>query len=238
MDRKILVIPEKTDIEFEQVFESWTDKGGVIKRLGKYWIKDDYLDRQNISIYGNQTFALILSQIYNVDLISPDDKLVARIDNKWTKRKIEIKTIADIDKDSFPIFIKPVTPKAFIAGVFKNADDFDNTLGALEKNEEVLESNVIEDIKAEARAYVKNGIIKDIAFYEGNSNINEGNIFLQNFIEKHLELLPEVVVIDIAYSESLGWLILEFNACWGAGLNNCKADKVIDCIIDATKDKK
>jgi hypothetical protein len=101
-----------------------------------------------------------------------------------------------------------------------------------------LVSNIIDDIKAEARAYVKNGTIKDIAFYEGDSNINEGNIFLQNFIEKHLELLPEVVVIDIAYSERLGWLILEFNACWGAGLNNCKADKVIGCIIDATKDKK
>jgi hypothetical protein len=109
MDRKTLVIPEKTDIEFEQVFKSWTDKGGVIKRLGKYWIKDDYLDRQNISIYGNQTFALILSQIYNVELISPDDKLVTRIEYEWTKRRIEIKTIADIDKDSFPIFIKPVT---------------------------------------------------------------------------------------------------------------------------------
>jgi hypothetical protein len=28
--------------------------------------------------------------------------------------------------------------------------------------------------------------------------------------------------------------ILEFNACWGAGLNNCKAEKVIECIIGAT----
>jgi hypothetical protein len=38
----------------------------------------------------------------------------------------------------------------------------------------------------------------------------------------------------MAYDEQIGWFILEFNACWGAGLNNCKAEKVIDCIIDAT----
>jgi hypothetical protein len=46
--------------------------------------------------------------------------------------------------------------------------------------------------------------------------------------------LPRVVVVDIAFSELTGWFILEFNACWGAGLNNCKAEKVIDCIIGAT----
>lgn len=46
--------------------------------------------------------------------------------------------------------------------------------------------------------------------------------------------LPRVVVIDIAYNQEKGWFVLEFNACWGAGLNNCNAEKVIDCIIGAT----
>ena len=43
-----------------------------------------------------------------------------------------------------------------------------------------------------------------------------------------------VGIIDLAYSEEAGWFILEFNACWGAGLNSCKAENVIDCIIGAT----
>lgn len=45
---------------------------------------------------------------------------------------------------------------------------------------------------------------------------------------------PQAVVVDIAYSGQTGWFVLEFNACWGAGLNNCNADKVIECIIGAT----
>lgn len=59
----ILLIPEKTDIEFEQVFETWTNNGGAIKRLGKYWIRDEMLAKERIAIYGNQTFALVLAQM-------------------------------------------------------------------------------------------------------------------------------------------------------------------------------
>ena len=91
MNKTILLIPEKTDIEFEQVFKIWTDKGGEIRRLGKYWIKDESLNGRKIAIYGNQTFSLVLAQIYNVELISPDDKDIAKIDQNWIKRKIEIK---------------------------------------------------------------------------------------------------------------------------------------------------
>lgn len=30
-----LLIPEKADIEFEQLLAAWTNKGGLIKRLGR-----------------------------------------------------------------------------------------------------------------------------------------------------------------------------------------------------------
>jgi hypothetical protein len=235
MDKTILLIPEKTDIEFEQVFKIWTDNGGEIRRIGKYWIKDESLNGQKIAIYGNQTFSLVLAQIYNVELISPNDKDIAKLDSIWTKRKIEIKTISDITETDFPIFIKPVIPKSFIASVFSTLEDFENATKGLEKTEELMVSTIVTDITAEARAYLKNGIVKDIALYEGNADIKEGRLFLQKFAEKNLNILPAVVVTDIAYSEKLGWFVLEFNACWGAGLNNCDAEKVIDCIIEATK---
>jgi hypothetical protein len=238
MKKTILLIPEKTDIEFEQVFKTWTENGGEIRRLGKYWIKDETLNGQNIAIYGNHTFSLVLAEIYKVELISPEDKDIAKLDQKWVKRNIELKTISDITENIFPIFIKPVVPKLFVASVFSTFKDFEKATFGLEKTEEILTSKIIDDIKAEARGYLKKGIIKDIALYEGNANIKEVELFLQNFAENNLDILPEVVVIDIAYSEKIGWFVLEFNACWGAGLNNCKAEKVIDCIIDATKNLK
>jgi hypothetical protein len=58
----ILLIPEKTDIEFEAVEAVWTARGGQIRRLGKYWISDETLFNQPLAIYGNQTFAMVLAQ--------------------------------------------------------------------------------------------------------------------------------------------------------------------------------
>ena len=75
----ILLIPQKTDIELEQVFSAWIENGGRVKRLDKFWIRDGELAKQKISIYGNQAFAFVVAQIYNVELLSPDDTLVARL---------------------------------------------------------------------------------------------------------------------------------------------------------------
>lgn len=231
----VILIPEKTDPEFEQIFECWTTQGGEIKRLGKYWIKDETIANQPIAIYGNQTFALVLAQVYDVDLISCDDKLIATLDQAWTKRNLTVKTVSTVTENDFPVFIKPVIPKIFTASVFYDLESFKEVIQGLETSTEVLLSTIITSIKAEARGYIKQGKIKDLALYEGNAELTSGVTFLENFAKINQQLLPEVVVVDIAFTEDLGWFILEFNSCWGAGLNNCKADKVIDCIIDATK---
>ena len=46
--------------------------------------------------------------------------------------------------------------------------------------------------------------------------------------------LPKSYVLDIGYNKANGWFIIEFNASWGAGLNGCQAEKVIECIRTAT----
>ncbi len=233
-EKTILLIPEKTDIEFEAVFAIWTKRGGQIKRLGKYWIRDEELAKQRIAVYGNQTFSLILAQIYDVMLLSPDDTLIARLENKWIKRNIEVKKIGQVKENDFPVFIKPVIPKIFLAGIFPDLVAFNAVTTGLADTEEILVSNIIDDIQAEARSFVMNGTIKDIALYEGRADLESGKDFLSDFIDHNKEALPEVVVIDIAFSPNAGWFVLEFNACWGAGLNNCRAENVIDCIIAAT----
>jgi len=230
----ILLIPEKTDIEFEQVFATWTSNGGEIRRLGKYWIKDEELSDRRIAIYGNQTFAFVLAQIYGVELLSPDDTLIARLDVIWTGRNVQLRQIGEIHENDFPVFIKPVIPKIFVAGVFETATAFKEVVQGLTPDEQILVSSIVNPIEAEARAFIMNGEIKDIALYEGVASLDEGRAFLTSFIENSRNDLPDAVVVDIAFNEQTGWFVLEFNACWGAGLNNCSAEKVIDCIINAT----
>jgi len=228
-----LLIPEKTDMEFEQVFIALTKNGGRIKRLGKFWIKDEGLASQKIAIYGNQAFSFVLAQIYNVELLSPDDALITRIGYKWSKRNVRLKRISELKESDFPVFIKPVIPKIFIAGVFQMFTDFKQATEGIEDSEEIIVSDII-TIEAEARSFIMNGVVMDIALYEGFADVISGREFVAEFLDNYKNDLPNVVVIDIAYNHSMGWFVLEFNACWGAGLNNCKAEKVIDCILGAT----
>jgi len=238
MDTSItLLIPEKTDVEYEQVFSTWIQHGGQIRRLGKFWIKDESLSTRRLAIYGNQAFAFVVAQIYDLELLSPDDTFIAHLDNKWTKRSIRLMQIGSLTDDDFPTFIKPVIPKIFLAGVFENLADFKEITEGLPDTEEVLVSSIVFDIEAEARCYIMDGLVKDMACYEGSANLEEGEKFVSAFAATVIHELPRVVVVDIAFSANTGWFILEFNACWGAGLNNCKAEKVIDCIIGATISK-
>jgi hypothetical protein len=230
----ILLIPEKTDVEFDQVVAAYTKRGGLVKRLGKYWVKDEQLATERLAIYGNQAFALVLAQLYELELLSPDDTLITRLENTWTKRKVELKHIEHIRETDFPVFVKPVIPKMFLAGVFQNIADFEKVTEGVPRTEEILVSTIIDNIQAEARCYLMNGELQDLAFYEGNADLSAGKAFVAAFAAARKEELPEVVVADIAYAPQTGWFVLEFNACWGAGLNNCNAEKVLDCILNAT----
>jgi hypothetical protein len=122
----------------------------------------------------------------------------------------------------------------FQAGVFQTFKGFDEIVKGIAENEEILISEIV-IIETEARSYVLEQSVKDIAIYEGAADVKEGRKFAEDFVHEHNSKLPKAVVIDVAYNKSLGWFILEFNACWGAGLNGCNAEKVIDCIIRATE---
>lgn len=230
----ILLIPSKADTETQQVADAWAKQGGKFQRLDRYWVKDISLENKPLAVYGNQVFCLVLAQIYNLQLISSDDSQIASVATKWTKRDIRLTRIRQITREIFPRFIKPVTPKLFVSGTFNRHEDFLSATHDINVNEMVLSSSVIDDIEAEARAYVLEGKIMDIAFYEGQANMDAGTKFLHSFLADPANNIPSPVVIDIAYSRKAGWFIIEFNSCWGAGLNNCNADKIIRCVINAT----
>lgn len=233
----VLLIPEKTDIEFEQVLAAWEKRGGQVRKLGKYWIKEEALTKQPIAVYGNQAFAFVLAQIYDATLLSPDDSLIARLEEKWTKRVVQLKQLGELSANDFPVFIKSVIPKLFVAGVFQSLDAFQAVTARLPETEELLVSDIIHPIQAEVRSYVLDGDIKDMAFYEGEADMAGATRFLEAFIQENKQHLPATVVVDLAFNDQCGWFVLEFNACWGAGLNGCDAEKVIDCIIGATSNK-
>ncbi|MCG2614077.1 ATP-grasp domain-containing protein [Terrimonas sp. NA20] len=187
MSEKVLLIPEKADSETHEVAAAWAKFGRPVRKLGKYWIKEDDLNGQLLTVYGNQTFSLILAQIYDLELISPDDSLIANLDQRWTKRNIKLSEAGKVSHSSFPVFIKPVVHKQFQAAIFISPAELQKAVEGLPENEPVLVSEIIPVIRAEARAYIMDNTICDIAFYEGSGNQQQAILFLESFLRTNAE---------------------------------------------------
>lgn len=232
MENEILLIPEKEDLERSALADAWKNAGGTVERIGKFWEKPTLHNNAKLTIYGNDTFALVLAQVLSVELVSPKDELIAKLETKWTKRKIDLNKIDDLASLSYPYFIKPVKPKLFVSAIYPNLGAIRNNTKELNGDEVIICSEIIA-IDCEVRVFILHGQICDLAVYEGEADLNEAQLFISDFLSEQPDL-PEAYVLDIGYNSVNGWFIIEFNAAWGAGLNGCRPEKVMDCIKAAT----
>lgn len=233
MNNEVLLIPDKADIERDSIADSWKNNGGEIKRIGKFWERPNIDSKKRITIYGIDTFSLVLAQVLEIKLIEPKDESISELDFKWIKREIQILKIEEINETLFPIFIKPVKPKTFKSRVYDDFDSFTKEVKGIEQNEKIIKSNIIE-IESEVRAFILNNEILDMAIYEGNSDLNSAKEFLTDFLQNCTIDLPKTYVIDLGHNQTNGWFVIEFNSSWGAGLNSCDPNKVIVGIREAT----
>ncbi|MFK7771843.1 MAG: ATP-grasp domain-containing protein [Saprospiraceae bacterium] len=232
MKNEILLIPEKPDLERDNLAKVWEQLGGEVMRIGKFWIKPATKNKR-VSIYGYDSFCLVLAQILEIEMLMPKDEMIASLDFKYLKRKIELFKVGEIGKIYFPKFIKPVTPKLFKAQVFDSADELKSKIEHIEETEILICSDIIK-VEKEVRSFILNREIKDLAFYEGEGNLETPLRFIKFFLKECDVDFPSTFVLDVGFNEKLGWFVIEFNSSWGAGLNFCNAEKVISCIRAAT----
>lgn len=231
LENEILLIPDKKDQERDRLAEVWKNKGGEVKRIGKFWIKPE-VENKKISIYGYDSFCLVLAQLLEIKMLMPKDEIIAELENKFIKRKIEIKKIKEISEIKFPKFLKPVTPKLFKAEIFHNKEELKSKIHDIEETERLICSEII-TVSKEVRSFILDNKIIDLAYYEGEGKLEDPKIFINNFLKDYNLNLPKTFVLDIGYNEINGWFIIEFNSSWGAGLNFCDPNKVFVCIREA-----
>ena len=234
MKNEVLLIPEKIDSERDSVAEIWEQLGGNVVRIGKFWNKPELERGSRLTIYGNDTFSLVLAQVLSVNLIMPKDELIAELKPDWLKRNIEIIELKNVRQLDFPVFIKPVKPKIFKSSIYDSLDQFKENIEGIEDNELVIVSDVI-NVEKEVRSFILDNVIQDLAYYEGQGDIQEPKDFIEEFLKDSTIKFPRTYVLDIGFNEELGWFIIEFNSSWGAGLNYCDPKKVLDCIKAATE---
>jgi hypothetical protein len=226
-----LVIPDKADVERDLVAEAWLAHGGVVTRLGRFWDPPE-LEPEAVRIYANDTFALVLAQKFNLSLVSPEDALLTKLPWSNLKREITIQHLGESSGWTYPSFIKPVVPKQFRASVNESGAALAAECAGLEPPTLVYLSEVVV-FASEVRGFILAGTVQDAAVYEGSSSLEAAKSFL-DVVARH-ESLPLTCVVDVGYIEGRGWTVIEANAAWGAGLNGCAADKVLGCIVNATR---
>ncbi|WP_157558403.1 ATP-grasp domain-containing protein [Microscilla marina] len=232
LSNEVLLIPEKADKERDALALVWQQYGGKVMHVGKFWQAPN-TGNARVSIYGNDTFALVLAQVLGRALLSPQDELVAQLPYRWGKRKLDLIVAEYFAIDQLPVFVKSVKPKLLTAKVVRLEDEVEaiQALG----NETLICSEVIDDLVAEVRSFVLGKQIQDLALYEGSTDLKTAQQFIHHFLHSaEAAALPHSFVLDIGYSKTRGWCIIEFNSCWGAGLNHCRPEKVLASIRAAT----
>ena len=88
MEKELLLIPDKADIERDTLADIWKREGGEVLRIGKFWIRPEVGDN-SVSIYGHDSFCLVLAQVLGLEMEIVRDELIAEVPEKYLKRKIE-----------------------------------------------------------------------------------------------------------------------------------------------------
>lgn len=83
-----LLVPAREDTERDAVAAAWTGRGWNVCRLERFW-EPPVLDRAAVRLYGDVTFCIFLAERLGLELVSPPDDLLLRIDAKWLGRNIQ-----------------------------------------------------------------------------------------------------------------------------------------------------
>ncbi|MCP3163397.1 ATP-grasp domain-containing protein [Myxococcus qinghaiensis] len=225
-----LLIPAKADPERDAVARAWEAGGGTVLRLDRFW-SPPAVTPARTRLYGNDTFCLVVAQKLGLTLVSPPDDLLLRVDPTWLGREVHGTTLEQVVTEPFPRFIKPQVPKVFRAGVWSEPEALRSECKGLTPETPVLSSEVV-TVHAEARAWVLGGQLLTCALYEGEGDLAGARAFLGTVAQA--AVLPRTCVLDAACIEGRGWVLLEANATWGAGLNGCDASEAAHCLAEAS----
>jgi len=231
MEIPILVVPAKENETRAAVAAAWAARGWEVLRLDRFW-EPPLVAPGRVRLYGNTTFCLVLAQLLGLELVSPDDALIAQLEHEWTRRRIDIIALGQVATIGFPTFVKPVVPKLFAAGVYPTLEDLLTETHDLAPETEMLIAEVV-TFTCEVRCLVRDQKVLSAACYEGAGDVSEAVRFTEALLTKHAT--PPSIVVDVGYVTGRGWAVIELNACWGAGLNGCDPGAMVECLLVATR---
>ncbi len=226
----ILLVPAKPDLERDAVVAAWKHLYGKVVPLDRFWEPPE-LPSERVRVYGGAAFCMILAEKLKLNLVSPEDDLMARIDARWLQRKFEMINLNCALERNSVSFVKPVIPKQFAAAVYETQAALREATEGLDSNSQVFVSEIVSFV-CEVRTFLLDGKVMAASVYEGSGVVTEAANFVADFARSNA--LPKTVVVDVGLLENRNWAVIETNATWGSGLNGCDPDGVCRCLEHAS----
>ncbi|MEO0562593.1 MAG: ATP-grasp domain-containing protein [Chloroflexota bacterium] len=207
----------------------------------------DTLNGQQIAIYGESLFAIIVSTKLDHALLEPTPDWLAGLPQNARRRDVFNTSFAEARQLTSPHFIKGAQAiKGFDARVYPSGadlpadhypDDYPVIVSevvswAVEYRFFVLDRKI-----ATGSVYFRDGALAqnpDGSWIDNTGERETAKTYLTQVLAKDYMPLPAACVVDVGYIYKRGWAIVEANPAYGAGLYDCSADAALDVINRAT----
>lgn len=229
---RMLLIPSTPDPERDAVARVWEAAGGKALRVGRFWEPEPALRGKCACVYGNLIFCQVVAELLGLDLLSPPDDLLLKLPPELLGRSVARGRLDQISDLTYPCFVKSLVPKLFTSGVVASQERLAEITLGMEPDTDILVSEPV-TFQAEARAFICDKKVLDLALYAGRAPNLDGAIEVAEAVAR-IDGTPHGFVVDLGLLES-GWVVVEVNPAWGAGLNGCDAAKVVLAIAAATR---
>jgi hypothetical protein len=229
-----LVVTDKPDVERDALAAAWADAGGHVLRLGRFW-EPPPLEASRVRVYGADSYCQVLAQKLGLELISPDDDLVLRLPPRLLGRVVGASTLESAAALTYPVFLKTLVPKLIRSRVYASADELAAGARGLPDDTALMASEVVA-FTAEVRCWVLEGEVLTLACYEGEADEPALEAARKLAAEAAGDAaVPSPCVLDLGFVAGRGWVVIEANAAWGAGLNGCDPAAAARCVARASR---
>ncbi|MER7752096.1 ATP-grasp domain-containing protein [Kitasatospora sp. NPDC097643] len=191
--------------------------------------------------YGGPLTAARIAGPLGLALLEPDDDWLARLPREFTRRRIELTTLAEAWTLRHPAFVKPPADKSLPPAVYPDGTRLPRTGERIGPDTPVLVSEPV-TFTAEYRLFVRDGDVLTGSRYARFGRLDpapltaDATAFARRLLTAVGDTLPSAVALDVGpiadpYDPAEHWAVVEANLPWFAHCYAADPDRVLDVVL-------
>ncbi|MFJ9455673.1 ATP-grasp domain-containing protein [Kitasatospora sp. NPDC101447] len=193
--------------------------------------------------YGGPLAAARIAAPLGLALLEPEDDWLARLPEEFTRRRIELTTLAEAWTLRHPAFVKPPADKSLPPAVYPDGSRLPRTGERIGPDTPVLVSEPV-TFAAEYRLFVRDGEVLTGSRYARFGRLDpapttpEAVAFARRLLAAVGDTLPGAVALDVGpiadpYDPAERWAVVEANLPWFAHCYAADPERVLDVVLRA-----